>query len=145
MNAMDQVRKHLNAIHADLTMRGVQSQVIENATYSIECLSRAYLGDSPTYDWKGFVLTPQQRTIVELLHKHLGHTVSRERMLDAIFQGDDEHLTTPRKHIDVYICAIRKRIANSPFEIKTVWGEGFAMIHKTSALAMTALQELQAH
>lgn len=146
MNAFAQLREQLNVIHGELALRGIHSKKIDNATYSIETLAGAYMEDLPTYEWEGIRFTPTQRRIVDLLYKHRGHSVSRSRLLDAMFPGgEDDHLTNPRKHIDVYLCNIRKKIAATPYEVRTVWGEGFTMLHKPSALALTALQELQAH
>ena len=146
MNAHEQLRKQINAIHSDLNMRGIHSKAIEDATYAIETMTLAYMSDAPAYMWHDVKLTPMQRTIVDLLYRHLGHTVHRDLVLDASFpDGRDQYLSTPRKNLDVHICNIRRRIAKTPFEIKTVCGQGFAMVHKPSALALTALQELQAH
>src|SRR5258708_1856544 len=107
MSAFERLQGQINLIHADLNMRGVHSPVIVDATYSIETEARAYMSPVATYKWHDVKLTPMQRTIVDLLYKHLGHTVHRELVLDATFpDGRDEYLSTPRKNLDVHMCNI---------------------------------------
>ncbi len=148
MDAQAELRKQINVIHSDLARRGVSSPAIENATYSIETLCKAYMEPLSTYDWDALGLTKTERHIAEFLHNHLGRTSTRDAILEVIFCDDGfrlDHITEPRKYLDVFVCKIRRKLGSSPYWIETTRDVGFRMVLKPCALTSQALQELQTH
>lgn len=69
-------------------------------------------------------LTVKERMIVNLLKKHTGTPVTKQRIYDHIYSDRLFSDQSPEiKIIDVYICKIRKKIA--PSRIETIWGFGY--------------------
>jgi hypothetical protein len=72
-------------------------------------------------------LTRQEFTLFEALWSARPRTLSKEKLLDAIYgllpPGDEPEI----KIIDVFVCKIRKKVAPLGFAIETVWASfGFA-------------------
>lgn len=135
MNAFAQLCRDINVITGELARRGIHSDKILEATYSIETNARAYMEDSGglAVDWKKYGLAKKPARICALLHKRLGKTVSRDAILDAMYfdntAGEDK-LIDARKLIDVFVCQAKKKLERSPFSIDNDWGEGFRMTEK---------------
>ena len=149
MNAHEQLRKQINAIHSDLNMRGIHSKAIEDATYAIETLSRAYMEPAIPIDWRRtYLLSPMESSVAEILYKRMGQSISVKSLLESAYSDRPRHyeeLNDPEKLMQVFICRMRKMLKASPFSIETDHCNGYRMVLKPSALALTALQELQAH
>lgn len=128
------LQKQIDIVRENLLVRGIRSDKIESALYSIEMLGRAYMEDQgPTIDWKKYHLTKKEARICALLHKRLGKTVSRDALLDTLYHDDtssEDDLEDPRKIIDVFICHAKKKLEDSPFSIDNDWGSGFRMTER---------------
>lgn len=149
MDAHAQLRAQLNVIHGELAARGIHSAKIENATYSIETLSRAYMEPTERFDWVGDVhLTKTERRIVGLLHRRMGSTVNHDALWGAVYFDDEdsgEHISDPRKIMQIFICKIRKELTNSAYRIETDFGIGYRMVRtKIPSPVNSALKTLAA-
>jgi two-component system cell cycle response regulator CtrA len=72
-------------------------------------------------------LTCKEYDILELLSLRNGVTISKEMFLNQLYGGIDE---PEIKIIDVFICKLRKRLAdasNGKDYIETVWGRGYML------------------
>jgi two-component system cell cycle response regulator CtrA len=72
-------------------------------------------------------LTSKEYQILELLALRKGSTMTKEMFLNHLYGGMDE---PDAKIIDVFICKLRKKIANASGGqdyIETVWGRGYAL------------------
>jgi two-component system, cell cycle response regulator CtrA len=72
-------------------------------------------------------VTGKEYQILELLAIRKGSTLTKEMFLNHLYDGLDE---PEAKIIDVFICKLRKKLANASGGkdyIETVWGRGFAM------------------
>jgi two-component system cell cycle response regulator CtrA len=72
-------------------------------------------------------LTAKEYQMLELLALRKGATVTKEVFLNHLYGGTDE---PEAKIIDVYICKLRKKLANASGGldyIETVWGRGHAL------------------
>jgi two-component system cell cycle response regulator CtrA len=69
--------------------------------------------------------------MLELLSLRKGTTVSKEMFLSNLYSGMDE---PEIKIIDVFICKLRKKLANASGGknyVETVWGRGYVLRHPT--------------
>ena len=72
-------------------------------------------------------LTAREYQILELLSLRKGTTLTKEMFLNQLYGGMDE---PEIKIIDVFICKLRKKLANASGGkdyIETVWGRGYAL------------------
>jgi two-component system, cell cycle response regulator CtrA len=72
-------------------------------------------------------LTSKEYQILELLSLRKGTTQTKEMFLNHLYGGMDE---PQLKIIDVFICKLRKKLANVSFGkdyIETVWGRGYVL------------------
>jgi two-component system cell cycle response regulator CtrA len=76
-------------------------------------------------------LTGKEYKILELLSLRKGMTVTKEMLLNHLYDGMDE---PEAKIIDVFICKLRKKLAdasNGKNYIETEWGRGYALREPT--------------
>ena len=72
-------------------------------------------------------LTGKEYQMVELLALRMGSTLTKEMFLNQLYGGMDEPEV---KIIDVFICKLRKKLANASQGknyIETVWGRGYVL------------------
>ena len=72
-------------------------------------------------------LTGKEYGMVEALALRMGSTITKEMFLSQLYGGMDEPET---KIIDVFICKLRKKLANASQGknyIETVWGRGYVL------------------
>src|SRR5476651_2562849 len=72
-------------------------------------------------------LTGKEHQMLELLSLRKGSTLTKEMILNHLYGGMDE---PEIKIIDVFICKLRKKLANASFGknyIETVWGRGYTL------------------
>ena len=85
-------------------------------------------------------LTGKEYAILELLARRKGAVLSREMLMNQLYSGIDE---PEPKILDVYMCKIRKKIADADRGrnyIETVWGRGYMLREPDKAQApLTAL------
>ena len=78
-------------------------------------------------------LTDKEYGILELLALRKGTTLTKEQFLNHLYGGMDE---PELKIIDVFICKLRKKIANATggdHYIETVWGRGYVLRESSPA------------
>ena len=78
-------------------------------------------------------LTGKEFGILELLALRKGTTLTKEQFLNHLYGGMDE---PELKIIDVFICKLRKKIANATggeHYIETVWGRGYVLRESMAA------------
>ena len=78
-------------------------------------------------DGKRVHLTGKEYAMLELLSLRKGTTLTKEMFLNHLYGGIDE---PELKIIDVFICKLRKKLANSTEGqnyIETVWGRGYVL------------------
>ena len=85
--------------------------------------------DAKTVDVDGRAvhLTGKEYQMLELLSLRKGTTLTKEMFLNHLYGGIDE---PELKIIDVFICKLRKKLANSTGGenyIETVWGRGYVL------------------
>ena len=85
--------------------------------------------DAKTVDVDGRAvhLTGKEYQMLELLSLRKGTTLTKEMFLNHLYGGMDE---PELKIIDVFICKLRKKLANSTSGenyIETVWGRGYVL------------------
>lgn len=125
----DTVRNLLEGIRAELDRRGIESEKIFNATYSLEMIFQAHVLPEPDgVAWREYGLTKSQSRLASLLHTKLGQVVTREAMLNGIYFDCPDETAEP-KILDVWVMKIRRAITahRLPFIIESVWGDGYAM------------------
>lgn len=129
-NAAAIVEKLLADMHAAVKAGNVLKY--ESLSDQLAVFSRAYVVPSVTNMWEKYGLTPAETVMAELLHTKLNQNVRRTSLMDALYFGcpDDE---PDIKIVDVRICRIRKKIANSPYRIVNVWGHGYSMVDANSS------------
>jgi len=72
-------------------------------------------------------LTGKEYQMLELLSLRKGTTLTKEMFLNHLYGGMDE---PELKIIDVFICKLRKKLANASNGknfVETVWGRGYVL------------------
>jgi two-component system cell cycle response regulator CtrA len=79
-------------------------------------------------------LSGKEYRILELLTLKRGATVSKEAILDYLYQSAEE---PEMKIVDVFMCKLRKRLkdATGRDHIDTVWGRGYRLVTEESVRA----------
>ena len=80
-------------------------------------------------------LTGKEYKMLELLSLRKGTTLTKEMFLNQLYGGMDE---PEAKIIDVFICKLRRKLANASFGknyIETVWGRGYTLREPDKAMA----------
>lgn len=82
------------------------------------------------YKGKGIRLTPTEYRTLSILDDSFGHMVSRERLVEGIYglllydaEGPDYPSATTR----VYVTHLRRKLLDTPFNIRCVWGVGYIL------------------
>lgn len=102
--------------------QGHSAPVIKVGNLTVNLASRSVECDGQTIP-----LTQTEFSILELLARHKGMLISKEKLLNHIYGSLDE---PERKVVDVFICKLRKKLAaisGSAEYIRTVWGRGYVM------------------
>jgi len=75
---------------------------------------------------KALHLTSKEYSILELLSLRKGTTITKEMFLNHLYGGIDE---PELKIIDVFVCKLRKKLADAAGEnyVETLWGRGYIM------------------
>jgi two-component system, cell cycle response regulator CtrA len=84
-------------------------------------------------------LTGKEYQMLELLSLRKGKTLMKEVFLNHLYGGMNE---PERKIIDVFICKLRKKLANASGGkdyIETVWGRGYVLREPSDSEAPIAL------
>jgi two-component system, cell cycle response regulator CtrA len=69
-------------------------------------------------------LTEKEYGVLELLSLHKGALVTKEMFLKHLYRGTKK---PELKIIDVFVCKLRKKLAEGSFYIETVWGRGYVL------------------
>lgn len=110
----------------------------EKITDQIASLTLAYLEPTVESDyWRRYGMTPYMGKMCQLLHKRMGQVVTKTALQSASYGQFNNHLAQDSdiKVVDVRICCIRKLLKqhNAPYEIETVWGQGYRMKERVAA------------
>lgn len=97
----------------------------EELCYGSICINPA--NKTVNYNGKDINLTPNEFSLLEYLFKNSTRAVSRDELLDEIW-GYSADIET--RAADDTVKRLRKKIADTDIEIKTVWGFGFRLGEK---------------
>ncbi len=86
-----------------------------------------YVGDNGVFHYVD--LTPVEAKLVKYLAERFGSHVHRERIYVNIWGYESDVLP---KIIDVMVCKIKKKLANSPYDIQNKWGFGYGIFFRQS-------------
>lgn len=70
-------------------------------------------------------LPRRQMELFLFLYKHRGKNVSRDAMMNYLYQLDDNEPNI--KILDVLVCYMRGRLRGLDLPIKTIWGFGYKL------------------
>ena len=76
-----------------------------------------------------FHISASQARLLLILMNHEGECVHKQTILNRLYVETPNDMPEG-KIIDVFICKLRKAIADSEYQIETVWGEGYKLIKK---------------
>lgn len=93
----------------------------------IEVFTRAHLTPSIDEPFKNINLTKMESRLVGALMSHKGGIVSEDNLLDAMYFDREE---ASANNIKVLFVRIRRKLANLPYTIENVWGQGYRLVHK---------------
>lgn len=100
------------------------NSVVERATDQISVLCRAHLASLPdTSIAERFHLTRREERVFNAIFGRRGQVIGKPALLDAVYF--DEPQEASEKIIDVFVCKIRAKTANSEYSVETIWGRGF--------------------
>jgi DNA-binding response OmpR family regulator len=70
-------------------------------------------------------LTPKEYALLEVLMRHAGEVMTRARLGEQLWRGDDD----VNNVVDVHISHLRRKVDPEPLEplIHTVWGRGYRL------------------
>lgn len=107
--------------------KGHSKSIINVGGLEINLDSKQVAVAKPNEDKNTLVpLTNKEYSILETLFLSQGKTVSKESLLDRLYGGKDE---PEPKIIDVFVCKLRKKIADISGKnyIGTIWGQGYIL------------------
>lgn len=89
--------------------------------------SRAFVdGQNVTIDGVVVKLTPKEALVMEVLLLVAPRTASKGFIMDYVY---DQSLEEPDiKIVDVFVCKIRPKIADTALRIDTNWGKGYRAV-----------------
>lgn len=67
-------------------------------------------------------LTKHEAKVLAALHS--GRVLTKGHILSAVYGGVDEPM---EKIIDVFVCRLRRKLADTPILIETIWGHGYRL------------------
>lgn len=73
-----------------------------------------------------FAMTRAEARLFLILRRAKGRVLHRGTLLDRLF-ADRIDDASCEKTIDAYVCRLRKKLAGSEWQIRTVWGEGYVL------------------
>lgn len=87
-------------------------------------------------------LTGREFQVLEAMALRLGHTFTKEAMLDQLYGGRDE---PDIKIIDVYVCKIRNKLrpVGAAQHIETAWGRGYRLVDEPTPHAWIPSQHIE--
>lgn len=124
-SVMDALHRHIATIEANTT-----NPKVLDATYEIEGivlqLWPVESSDFATVDrWSEYKLSAMEARLTDILFRKVGKAVSNDSLSTAwTAVGRDP---PGQNNIKVHMTHIRKKIRNSPWVIKVVWGLGYRM------------------
>lgn len=68
-------------------------------------------------------LTKHEGKVLAALHS--GRTLTKGQILSAVYVDSPEE--PQEKIIDVFVCRLRRKLADTPILIETVWGQGYRL------------------
>src|SRR4029453_1412959 len=79
----------------------------------------------------GYRLTRREHQILALLNKQFGCVVPWDRLLDTLYSEDEDGgPENPRNVVSVGICALRRKMLGTGYQIVTVPYEGLMLTHR---------------
>jgi DNA-binding response OmpR family regulator len=98
-----------------------------NISDKLEVLTRAHLTPSVEEPFKGVNLTKMESRLVSALMNRHGGIVSEDNLLNAMYFDREE---ASASNIKVLFVRIRRKMADLPYVIENVWGQGYRLIYK---------------
>ncbi|OKH86707.1 response regulator [Thalassospira sp. TSL5-1] len=95
---------------------------VRNPDISVGKLVFNSIDRSVTVAGQPVALTPRERGVLEVLLLNISQVISKEKIALHLFGFDDEASV---KSIELYISRLRKKIANSGVEVRTIRGLGY--------------------
>ncbi|AUG55514.1 response regulator [Thalassospira marina] len=95
---------------------------VRNPDISVGELVFNSIDRSVTISGEPVLLTPRERGVLEVLLLNISQVISKERIALHLFGFDDEASV---KSIELYISRLRKKIAKSSVEVRTIRGLGY--------------------
>ena len=101
--------------------RELVEPVISVGALSFHTQSRAF-----TLAGKSILLTPRERSVLEILIKRAARNVTKEDLTASIFGLDDEASSSA---VEIYVHRLRKKLEGQNVAIQTVRGLGYVLRH----------------
>lgn len=98
---------------------------LRDCTDQISTITMAHVTPGEDGLWNGYKLSGSERRIADYLYRRLGKVVQKEVLLDLLYGALND--TPEPKIIDVFICHIRKKLAQSAYSIESDYGGGYCM------------------
>ena len=95
---------------------------VRNPDISVGQLVFNSIDRSVTVAGQPVALTPRERGVLEILLLNISQVISKEKIALHLFGFDDEASV---KSIELYISRLRKKIANSGVDVRTIRGLGY--------------------
>lgn len=86
----------------------------------------------PELGWPDVHLTPVERSLLQMLFRHEGRTVSRGAIMDGLYGHSP---SAPQDRVlDVFICKIRAKLVGRGVTIETTYGVGWMLTRAPGAV-----------
>jgi len=87
--------------------------------------------DLGTFRCGQFRLSRREHQILDLLNRRFGLMVGWERLIDTLYAEDDDGgPDNPRNVLSVTVCALRRKMLDTGYQIVTVHSEGFILKYR---------------
>lgn len=120
----DELRMRISRLTA--TGTGAGRQALSSRAIVEEVGDLTFDRSTSLVHWKGapIDLTPRERSVLMILLRHRGTVVSKERLADRIYRGNEE---VGPAAIETYVHRLRRKLADTSIEIKTLRGLGYML------------------
>lgn len=88
---------------------------------------------------EGYKLTWREARLFLILQRSAGNVVSKETIIRRLYANVSVDEVPDTKIVDVFVCKIRRKIEDSGYAIRTVWGEGYRLEEADAPAARTTV------
>jgi len=130
-SALDEIRQLIKQMHTAARPDAISREIMGRASHRIDTLCGAYMNADIFDAMAQYKLSKYETRLAEALFSNPGRLLSKSALFDALYF---DHRDEPTSDIvNVWVCKLRKKIKNSPYDIENLHGMGYRGVIKQVA------------